>query len=127
MMHSSVQIMRMALGPYLPWTAAAIQELGGLYEIREEDPSNLDRAIHLYEEAIEAFRCNYGEQQYCCDSHFPRALKENAMKPFGITLTFTHPWERRPWHDWIMINWETPTRSYEQAAKISWSHDHGDG
>lgn len=65
MMHSSVQIMRMALGPYLPQTAAAIRELGGLYEIRKEDPSDLDRAIHLYEEAIEAFRCNYGEQQYC--------------------------------------------------------------
>jgi hypothetical protein len=30
----------------------------------------------------------------------------------------SYPWERRPWHDWIMINWETPVRSYEQAAKL---------
>jgi hypothetical protein len=30
----------------------------------------------------------------------------------------SYPWERRPWHDWVMVNWETPTRSYHQAAKL---------
>jgi hypothetical protein len=30
----------------------------------------------------------------------------------------SYPWERRPWHDWVMVNWETPTRSYQQAAKL---------
>jgi hypothetical protein len=30
----------------------------------------------------------------------------------------SYPWEQRPWHDWVMVNWETPTRSYHQAAKL---------
>jgi hypothetical protein len=30
----------------------------------------------------------------------------------------SYPWERRPWHDWVVVNWETPTRSYQQAAKL---------
>lgn len=32
----------------------------------------------------------------------------------------SYPWERRPWHDWIMVQWETSTtgRLYEHAAKL---------
>jgi hypothetical protein len=30
----------------------------------------------------------------------------------------SYPWERRPWHNWVMLNWEMPTRSYHQAAKL---------
>ena len=32
----------------------------------------------------------------------------------------SYPWERRPWHDWIMVEWETSTtgRSYKHAAKL---------
>jgi hypothetical protein len=30
----------------------------------------------------------------------------------------SYPWEQRPWHDWVMVNWETSSRSYQQAAKL---------
>jgi hypothetical protein len=32
----------------------------------------------------------------------------------------SYPWERRPWHDWIMVRWESsPTgRTYDHAAKL---------
>jgi len=30
----------------------------------------------------------------------------------------SYPWEQCPWHDWVVVNWETPTRSYHQVAKL---------
>ena len=30
----------------------------------------------------------------------------------------SYPWERRSWHDWIMVMWTTALRVYEQAAHL---------
>jgi len=31
----------------------------------------------------------------------------------------SYPWERRPWHDWVMVEWETNSgRKYKHAAKL---------
>jgi tetratricopeptide (TPR) repeat protein len=95
MMHSSVHIMRMALGPHHPRTAAAFRELGGLYETRDDDPSDLDRAIHLYEEAIEAFRWSYGDHHAIIGSllnniaviHIHRDEFDEAVKNLSDALT----------------------------------------
>ena len=95
MMHSTVNIMRMALGPYHPRTASALRELGGLYEVRDEDPSDLDRAIHLYEEAIVAFRWSYGDHHAMVGSllnniaviHIHREEFDEAVKKLSDALT----------------------------------------
>lgn len=50
-MHSSVSIMRMALGPLHPRTASTLRDLARLYESEDSD-----KAIQVYEAAIEAFR-----------------------------------------------------------------------
>lgn len=50
-MHSSVSIMRMSLGQLHPRTAIALRDLARLYE-----PEDSDRAIQVYEAAIETFR-----------------------------------------------------------------------
>jgi tetratricopeptide (TPR) repeat protein len=95
MMHSSVHTMRMALGPHHPWTAAAVRELGGLYEIRDDDPSDLDRAIDLYHEAIEAFRWSYADHHAIIGSllnniaviHIHRDEFDDAVKNLSDALT----------------------------------------
>ena len=30
----------------------------------------------------------------------------------------SYPWERRSWHEWIMVKWTTDLRVYEQAARL---------
>jgi tetratricopeptide (TPR) repeat protein len=50
-MHSSVSIMRLTLGHLHPRTATALRDLARMYESKDSD-----RAIQVYEAAIEAFR-----------------------------------------------------------------------
>ena len=54
-MHSSVSIMRMSLGPLHPRTAITLRDLARLYESEDSD-----KAIQVYEAAIETFRGSYG-------------------------------------------------------------------
>jgi len=56
-MHSSVSIMRMALGPLHPRTATTLRDLARLYE-----PEDADKAIQVYEAAIETFRGSSGDE-----------------------------------------------------------------
>jgi tetratricopeptide (TPR) repeat protein len=52
-MHSSVSIMRKALGPLHPRTAMALRDLARFYESKDSDT-----AIQVYEAAIETFRAS---------------------------------------------------------------------
>lgn len=54
-MHSSVSIMRKALGPFHPRVAVALRDLARLYE-----PEDADKAIQVYDAAIDTFRGSYG-------------------------------------------------------------------
>lgn len=94
-MYTAVGTMNLVLGPNHPRTASALRDLAKMYELRDQDPADSKRAIHLYEATIEAFRGGYGNNHAAIGSllnniavlHIRNGDFDEAVKQLSDALT----------------------------------------
>lgn len=73
----------------------------------------------LLDMAVSEPEANYDRVEFSYLSRIP--VEEESKSDILLRCDpdyHSYPWERRSWHDWVMVNWSTPTREYQHAAKL---------